>query len=120
LDQVEKSTGLVKTGMQAGRREKERTGKRRDGESTNAFERSETHQRGQERRVEGRLRLLAGCATGICEAPLGERGFDNRTKSTYETSGGEIAGGRFPVAIEIERRDWGGTIQTVTVDGSTI
>lgn len=41
-------------------------------------------------------------------------------KNTYETRGGEITGGRFPVGIEIERRDWGGTIQTVNVDGKTI
>ena len=46
MGQLEKLTGLVKMGMQAGRREKERTGKRIDGESTNTFERFETHQRG--------------------------------------------------------------------------
>ena len=48
-----------------------------------------------------------------------EKRVQNRIKSTYETRGGEIAGGRAAVAIEIERR-WGGTVQTVTVDGKTI
>ena len=43
MDQIEKSTGLVKTGMQAGRREKERTGKRSGGESINAFGSFEPH-----------------------------------------------------------------------------
>lgn len=51
---------------------------------------------------------------------LETRGNKKMIKNTYETRGGEIARGRFPVGIEIERRDWGGTVQTVIVDRKTI
>lgn len=47
MDQIEKSTGQVKAGMEAERREKERTGKRSGGESINAFGIFETHPRGK-------------------------------------------------------------------------
>lgn len=46
MDQIEKSA-LVKTGMQAGRWEKERTGKRSGGGLTNAFRRYEPHLQGK-------------------------------------------------------------------------
>jgi hypothetical protein len=46
-------------------------------------------------------------------------GEKNKKKSTYGTRDGKIAGGRFPVAIEIEtkvyrvlREEWGGTGET--------
>jgi len=57
----------------------------------------------------------------ICEAPSWRKRQKKKTreKSTYGTRGEEIAGGRFPVAIEIEtevyrvwREEWGGTGET--------
>ncbi len=48
----------------------------------------------------------------ICGARRLGDGRKNEIKCTYGTRGGEIARERFPVAIEIERREWGETDET--------